>query len=475
MSNTFLLQISKIFYDLCWSRTTSVCRLESASLIFFSLVMVVFGLLGIILARVKISHFRLQGLPVRILALVLFLGVAFAFIPKYGVLIEIALALGIVAIGLLLSEKPEQHKPLPAETHTFQSGPDEPPYRLHLRLMKDGSGILIVNAATVLHLNPTAAEFAFHMIKGTPPEETATQIAKRYRISQAEAQKDYMDFRDRIQTLIHTPDLDPTTFLDFERVAPHFHDLTAPLRLDCALTYRLPASADTSLAPTKRVDRELTTKEWQTIMDKAWAVGIPHITFTGGEPTLREDLPALIAHAEKIGQVTGLLSDGLKLADKEYLHTLLQTGLDHLLFILDPENQASWKALETVMPEDLYTTVHLTVTPRNVSKADEILAKLAELKVKSISLGASETSLHDALHALHNKAAGLGLTLRWDLPVPYSAENPVAHETIEDEVPSGAGKVWLYVEPDGDVLPTQGEADKILGNILRDPWEKIYH
>ena len=98
-------------------------------------------------------------------------------------------------------------------------------------------------------------------------------------------------------------------------------------------------------------------------MDKAWAVGIPHITFTGGEPTLREDLPALIAHAEKIGQVTGLLSDGLKLADKEYLHTLLQTGLDHLLFILDPDNPASWKALETIMPEDLYTTVHLTVTP----------------------------------------------------------------------------------------------------------------
>ncbi len=198
-------------------------------------------------------------------------------------------------------------------------------------------------------------------------------------------------------------------------------------------------------------------------MDKAWAVGIPHITFTGGEPTLREDLPALIAHAEKIGQVTGLLSDGLKLADKAYLHTLLQTGLDHLLFILDPENKASWKALETVMPEDLYTTVHLTVTPQNVKKADEILEKLAKLEVKSISLGASEASLHEALHALHNKAASLGLTLRWDLPVPYSAENPVAHETIEDEVPSGAGKAWLYVEPDGDVLPTQGEADKFWG------------
>ena len=475
MLNPILLQISKIFYGLCWSRTTSVCQIESASLIFFSLGMVVFGLLGIILGSVKISHYKLKGLAVRILGALLLLGVACGFIPKYGVLVEIVLALVIVIIGLILAEKPLQSKPLPAETHTFQSGPDEPAYRLHLRLLKDGSGILIVNAATVLHLNATAAEFAYHMMKGTSPEETARQVSRRYRISRAEAQKDYMNLRDRVQTLIHTPDLDPTTFLDFERVAPHSQDLTAPLRLDCALTYRLPAGADASLAPTKHVERELTTEEWQTIMDKAWAVGIPHITFTGAEPTLREDLPALIAHAEKTGQVTGLLSDGLKLADKVYLHTLLQTGLDHLLFILDPDNQASWKALETVTPEDLYTTVHLTVTPQNVKQADEILERLAKLEVKSISLGASEASLHEALHVLHDKAAGLGLTLRWDLPVPYSAENPEAHETIEDEVPAGAGKAWLYVEPDGDVLPTQGEADHILGNFLRDSWETIYH
>jgi Radical SAM superfamily len=366
-------------------------------------------------------------------------------------------------------------QPLPAETHHYQSGPDEPAYRLHLRLLKDGSGILIVNAATVLHLNPTAAEFASQMMRGAAPEQAAQQIARRYRISRSAALQDYIDFRDRIQTLIHTPDLDPTTYLDFERVAPHSQELTAPLRLDCALTYRLPAGTQAEYAPTRRVDRELTTEEWQSILDKAWAVGIPHVTFTGGEPTLRDDLPALIAHAEKVGQVTGLLSDGLKLTDKEYLGTLLQTGLDHLLVILQPENPASWKALENIMPEDLYTTIHLTVTPQNVQKAQSILEQLAGMGVKSLSLGASEASLHEALHGLHEKAMSLGLTLRWDLPVPYSAENPVAHETTEDGVPSGAGKAWLYVEPDGDVLPAQGEADKILGNFLKDPWEKIYH
>jgi hypothetical protein len=373
-----------------------------------------------------------------------------------------------------LREQFTRTQPLPAGTHHYQSQPDEPAYRLHLRMQPDGSGMLIVNAATVLHLNPTAAEYAYHMMKGTPPEEAANQVARRYRVGRATAKQDFLDFTDRVQTMIHTPDLDPVTYLDFERVAPHSQALTAPLRLDCALTYRLPAGADASLAPTKRVDRELSTEEWQSIMDKAWAAGIPHITFTGGEPTLREDLPALITHAEKNGQVCGLLSDGLKLADKKYLQLLLQTGLDHLLFIIQPEEAASWKALETIMPEDLFTTVHLTVTPQNVKKGRSILERLAKLEVKSLSLSASDASLKDDLAGLSQRAAELGLSIKFDLPVPYSADNPVAHETAEDSVIDGAGKAWLYVEPDGDVLPTQGMADKILGNFLKDPWEKIY-
>jgi hypothetical protein len=459
----------------------TIQTIASVSSIFFSLILLFLGAYLIIVGNLRVRAYSMNGVIVRIIGIVLVLGSALYFLyaprgnfHKYGLMIQAVILLASLLVLWVLAKKPGPHEPLPAAIHTYKSGPDEPAYRLHLRLLKDGSGILIVNAATVLHLNATGAEFAHQMMKGTQPEETAKLISQRYRINMSQALKDYTDFRDRIQTLIHTPDLDPTTYLDFERVAPHSKDLSAPLRLDCALTYRLPSGTQAEFAPTKRVDRELTTEEWQSILDKAWAVGIPHITFTGGEPTLREDLPALIAHAEKVGQVTGLLSDGLRLADKAYLDTLLQTGLDHLLFILDPGNPASWKALEVIMPEDLFTTVHLTITPQNVSQAETHLIKLSKLGVKSVSLGASDASLYEILQTLHAKLSGLGMTLRWDLPVPYSAENPVAHATIEDGVPEGAGKAWLYVEPDGDVLPTQGEADHILGNILKDPWEKIY-
>jgi hypothetical protein len=375
-----------------------------------------------------------------------------------------------------LADRFSKVRPLPAGVHQLQSAPDaERPYRLHLRLEADGSAVLIVNAATVLHLNPTAAEYAYHFVQRTPPEEAAKQIASRYRVSRGMALEDYQDFVSRIEALLATRDLDPVTYLDFERVAPHSVDLSAPLRLDCALTYRLPDVESPEYAPAKRVDKELSTEEWQSILDKAWQAGVPHVTFTGGEATLREDLPALIAYAEQVGQVCGLLTDGLKLADKEYLDLLLRSGLDHLLFLLQPESEASWRALEGILPEDLFVTVHVTINKTSLGTTAATLERLGQLGVKSLSIGLTDPSLRGEMDTLLHQAAGLGMTLAFDLPVPYSAENPVGLETMEDLVPSGAGKSWLYVEPDGDVLPAQGLSDQVLGNILRDDWEKIYH
>ena len=188
---------------------------------------------------------------------------------------------------------------------------------------------------------------------------------------------------------------------------------------------------------------------------------------------MRDDLPDLIAHAEKNGQVCGLLTDGLKLMDRKYFELLLQTGLDHILFMLQPENKRSWEALEIIMPQDIFVTVHLTLDKNNIEHAETTLERLAGIDVQNISLTLSDKSLQEAYELLRDKAATLGLTIKFDLPVPYSAYNPVTLETQEDEVPQGAGKAWMYVEPDGDVLPAQGVADKILGNLLRDEWNTI--
>ncbi len=368
---------------------------------------------------------------------------------------------------------PKPAEPLPAGTFHYQAPPDAPvPYRMHLRLEKDGTGILILNASTVLHLNQSAAEYIYYLIQSKEAAEVAQLISVRYNVPLEHAQKDYQDICERLNTLIHTPDLDPVTFLDMERLEPYSAELSAPYRLDCALTYKINQDSPHA-APVERVKRELLTKEWCTIMNKAWEAGIPHIIFTGGEPTLRNDLHELIAHAEMNGQVTGLLTDGLRLADSEYLHELLEKGLDHVMIILDTRDEQSWEGLRDTLTEDIAVTVHVTITPGNGLRIPEILEKLAEMGVTHISLSASEKGLKDVLAAAQQKVADLHMTLIWDIPVPYSAFNPVAMEEETEMIAQGAGKAWLYVEPDGDVVSTQGDT-RVLGNLLTDPWEKIW-
>jgi hypothetical protein len=365
---------------------------------------------------------------------------------------------------------------LPAGMYQYQSPPEvTPPYRLHLRLEADGSGILIINASTVLHLNQSAAEYAYHVVKDTSPMKAARVVSHRFRVKEERAYLDYLAMKQKIETLATTPDVDPVSFLELERREPYATKLSAPYRLECALTYRDPEAGGSKIAPIERVKRELTFEEWKIILDKAWNAGIPHVIFTGGEPTIRPDLPDLIAYAQNLGQVTGLLTEGLRLSEPKFLHLVLQNGLDHILFLLDPSSEQSWDALRDTLHEDIFVTVHLTITHENQAQLHKYLDILQVMEVKSLSLSVEDSSLKEVMHAGQQTAAEHGITLRWDLPVPYSHLHPVALELADQEIHTeGAGVAWLYVEPDGDVLPQQGRYEEILGNMLTDDWEKIW-
>jgi hypothetical protein len=368
------------------------------------------------------------------------------------------------------------YQPLPAGVYQYTAPPGSDfPYRLHLRLERGGQGLLIANGSTVLHLNQTAAEYAYHLVRQSPVNEVTQAVSRRYGIPSAQAVEDFKSFSERVQTLLDTPDLDPVSYLDFERQEPYSGDLSAPYRLDCALTYRQPESAVGRYAPIERVKRELQGEEWKACLSKAWQAGIPHAVFTGGEPTLRSDLPELVAHAEQLGMVTGLITDGLRLAEPDYLHAVLQAGLDHLMIVLIPEEEASWEAVRGSLAEDIFVVVHLTLTDREAAEGNALLERLVQTGVQTISLSAGGPEAAGALPALRQKAAELGLRLVWDLPVPYSNRNPVAFELAagEQPMPEGAGRAWVYVEPDGDVLAAQGRP-QVMGNLFTDAWETIW-
>ena len=366
-------------------------------------------------------------------------------------------------------------KPIPPGVYSYQSTPDAPePQKYFLRVEPDGSSTLLVNASLILHLNPVATEFAYAFIKQIDEAQMIRNVLKKYRIDEQTLRRDYASFLEKINSVIQTEDLDPIEFFGFERATERdLANLSAPLRLDCALTYRLPDDTSILYTPVERVKQELSTEEWKSILDKAWEAGIPHIIFTGGEPTLRSDLLDLIHHAEQNGQVCGLITDGHIFNDARTLDNYLNVGLDHLMLLLEPQNRESWQIIEKILPLDIFTTVHLTINGENVLSVADNIARLASIGINALSLSAISTEFVPQLNQASELAAYHGIKLVWDLPVPYSKFNPVRLEVIDEDRWEGSGKTWLYVEPDGDVLPSQG-IPFVLGNLITQEWEEIW-
>ena len=81
----------------------------------------------------------------------------------------------------------------------------------------------------------------------------------------------------------------------------------------------------------------------------AWQQGYRRLGFTGGEPTLRKDLPKLIALAKKIGfSYVRIQSNGIRLADYEYTKELVDAGLTFVKFSIHGHDAATHDKLTEI-------------------------------------------------------------------------------------------------------------------------------
>lgn len=85
---------------------------------------------------------------------------------------------------------------------------------------------------------------------------------------------------------------------------------------------------------TKSNEHTLTTEDAKNQLLQAKMLGIEEIEFTGGEVTLRKDLPELIAYAKKkLGfSIVCLITNGIRLSKREYMASLVNAGIDDILF-----------------------------------------------------------------------------------------------------------------------------------------------
>ncbi len=190
---------------------------------------------------------------------------------------------------------------------------------LQLRIEQGGKGVMVINANTILHLNHSATAFAYYFMQGLPETTVLTKIRGLYHVSSSQAKADYEKLVYTISTLAQTEKIDPVTFLEIEKEEPFTYQYSAPLRMDMALTFRCQNDCIHCYAGGPHETPELSTEQWKTAIDRLSDVGVFILTFTGGEPTLRDDLPELLLYAQTKGMVTGLISNGRRLKDKEFV------------------------------------------------------------------------------------------------------------------------------------------------------------
>ena len=110
--------------------------------------------------------------------------------------------------------------------------------RVHLRIDPDGSGLLLVNANRVMHLNPTAAFLAYLALEDTTAEQAVKRLRQHYAVPAEQALADYTQIQAQIAELVRPDGACPVHDLDLEIRPPFTARPSAPYRMDLALTYR---------------------------------------------------------------------------------------------------------------------------------------------------------------------------------------------------------------------------------------------
>jgi radical SAM protein with 4Fe4S-binding SPASM domain len=372
--------------------------------------------------------------------------------------------------------------------------------RLHLRVDPDRQGLLVVDASGVLHLNATATELMKHVLDGRGEADAVARVLRVYRGSAEVVRRDHAAILDLIRKLEAREAACPIPRVDLPFVRPFGRTLAAPYRADLALTYACNNDCSHCYVARKPDEvQELDLEEWKEVLARLWQVGVPHVCFTGGEATLSPHLVDLVERAEDTGLVTGLLTNGRRLADREFTAKLVAAGLDHVQITLESHDekvhdemvgspgafQETVKGIENALAEDIYLVTNTTLCTLNAGGLEETLAFLADLGVKQVAmnslihtgrapesgLGFEEQDLEPVLGLATEQAARQGLRLIWYSPTRYCEMDPNAHGLGMKRCT--AAEYAICVEPDGQVLPCQSFYEPA-GSILEDEWKTIW-
>ncbi|NOG68914.1 pyrroloquinoline quinone biosynthesis protein PqqE [Roseicella sp. DB1501] len=246
------------------------------------------------------------------------------------------------------------------------------------------------------------------------------------------------------------PAAPPAAPLAAPPAAPLAAPPAAPLALLAELTHRCPLRCPYCSNPTAlaRPGEELDTATWARVFQEAAALGCLQVHLSGGEPTARRDIVALVRAASEAGLYTNLITSGV-LTGEAKLQALAEAGLDHVQLSVQDAEPVSADRIGGyrgghAKKLDFARLVHASGLPLTLNAVvhRQNLDRLPQLIELALDLGAGR------LEVAHVQYYGWALANR-DALLPTRAQLEAATATVEAARRALKGRLVIdYVVPD---------------------------
>jgi MoaA/NifB/PqqE/SkfB family radical SAM enzyme len=408
--------------------------------------------------------------------------------------------------------------------------------RLHLVPPKPGlrrhDSLLYINGQHIIPLNHGEAALLRTFINElvatvTPGQEVAEEQMRgilgrtaevMHRLYPAEAPERFVSDLGHLQDMIsrvafgkEVPEL-AGRVLTLAQYAPQ---MRAPMRMDLAV---MPMRIDNQWAcplacticyaakgEAMQVQSEeiLSTTQWQQVLDRLWQIGVPQISFTGGDPLARPDIASLVAYGQ---QFITRLNTSAVLLTPDLAQQLYEANLDVMQVTVYAQEAAihdklvgkqgaleqTLTGIKLALAAGIQVSVNTPLVAENLAGYPETLAFLfrtfglryftasgmlpAGGAVKKIAAGgaAAGDELFETLRIAKETADQLGCEL--DFTSPGCLDEAQLASLGLNTPTCGACLGNMAIAPDGEVLPCQSwvHQKQALGNILTTPWPKIW-
>jgi len=362
--------------------------------------------------------------------------------------------------------------------------------------------LLILRPNRVHHLNATATALLHALYNQEQVDVAAlvSHMANRYRVPEPQIVQD-------LDRLLHSLSLilqGKTSCAPAVKATPFgTHPRHYPVLSEIALTYRCQNRCFFCYASAPDRGRSvphMTTGQVKIILDKIVdQARVPTVSFTGGEPTLRPDLPELIAYARSRGLRTNLITNGLRCAEEGYAVSLAEAGLNSAQVSLEAGDAATHDAVvahpgafartlqgvRNLKAAGIHTHTNTTINARNRHALPAMVDFLADMEQEYLSMNmvirtgdavgmpdVGYDEIGQVVLPLKDRAEERGMRFVWYSPVPYCLFNTAAHGLGSQGCAAADG--LLSIAPDGQVLPCSS-FEQGIGNLLEEDFATIWN